>query len=292
MKNFLAQEHEKLSLWWAAISAKEITLYLLLTLALLLPVYLYYAALGITGLTEWYRCLRNFAECGLLFFLTELVTRRSLLHPFWRIGYIPFFSWILIFPYVLTHAVNGMTDASFNHLSPYFLTAMAILLLLFFVMNVISRVYVGKRLATLICLALVCFFTFNAFIFLTHYEFMGIMMTSKEMFFALTNTSHWFERIVLSHISLMLLLFFLTLALAFAALYAKWIYRSAYCLSPKWIPKNRKSYSVIHRMLQFLVFFGCLWLFLRWASECFPLHDYETAKQYNEYIEYIKNTTL
>ena len=25
MKNFLAQEHEKLSLWWAAISAKEIT---------------------------------------------------------------------------------------------------------------------------------------------------------------------------------------------------------------------------------------------------------------------------
>lgn len=249
MKNFLAQEHEKLSLWWAAISAKEITLYLLLTLALLLPVYLYYAALGITGLTEWYRCLRNFAECGLLFFLTELVTRRSLLHPFWRIGYIPFFSWILIFPYVLTHAVNGMTDASFNHLSPYFLTAMAILLLLFFVMNVISRVYVGKRLATLICLALVCFFTFNAFIFLT-------------------------------------------LALAFTALYAKWIYRSAYRLSPKWIPKNRKSYSVIHRMLQFLVFFGCLWLFLRWASECFPLHDYEAAKQYNAYIEYIKNTTL
>ena len=84
------------------------------------------------------------AECGLLFFLTELVTRRSLLHPFWRIGYIPFFSWILIFPYVLTHAVNGMTDASFNHLSPYFLTAMAILLLLFFVMNVISRVYVAN----------------------------------------------------------------------------------------------------------------------------------------------------
>lgn len=52
MKNFLAQEHEKLSLWWAAISAKEIALYLLLTFALLLPVYLYYAALGITGLTE------------------------------------------------------------------------------------------------------------------------------------------------------------------------------------------------------------------------------------------------
>lgn len=207
MKNFLAQEHEKLSLWWATISAKEIALYLLLTFALLLPVYLYYAALGITGLTEWYRCLRSFAECGLLFFLTELVTRRSLLHPFWRIGYIPFFSWILIFPYVLTHAVNGMKDASFNHLSPYFLTAMAILLLLFFVMNVISRVYVGKRLATLICLALVCFFTFNAFIFLTHYEFMGIMMTSKEMFFALTNTSRWCERIVLSHISLLLLLF-------------------------------------------------------------------------------------
>lgn len=235
MKNFLAQEHEKLSLWWATISAKEIALYLLLTFALLLPVYLYYAALGITGLTEWYRCLRSFAECGLLFFLTELVTRRSLLHPFWRIGYIPFFSWILIFPYVLTHAVNGMKDASFNHLSPYFLTAMAILLLLFFVMNVISRVYVGKRLATLICLAL---------------------------------------------------------ALSFAALYAKWIYRSAYGLSPKWIPKNRKSYSVIHRMLQFLVFFGCLWLFLRWASECFPLHDYEAARQYKEYIDMIRNTTL
>ena len=107
MKNFLAQEHEKLSLWWAAISAKEIALYLLLTFALLLPVYLYYAALGITGLTEWYRCLRSFAECGLLFFLTELVTRRSLLHPFWRIGYIPFFSWILIFPYARKKRSNS-----------------------------------------------------------------------------------------------------------------------------------------------------------------------------------------
>lgn len=97
---------------------------------LLFLVFVYYFALGITGLFDWYRFQRSMGECFILLFLTQFMTRKSLLHPFWRIGYIPFFSWILIFPYVLLHAVNGLKDASFNHLSPYFLTAIAILLLI------------------------------------------------------------------------------------------------------------------------------------------------------------------
>ncbi len=290
--NFWLQEKEKLSLWWKEVSPREIGGYFLYAFLLLLMVYLYDLALGVTGLFAWYRALRSFAECGLLLFLTQLMTHKSLLHPFWRIGYIPFFLWATIFPYVLIHARNGITDPSFNELTPYFLTAIAIELLLFFIMNVICRVYVGRKLATLICLAAVCFFSFNAFVFWAHYYFMGIMMTAKEMFFVLTNTSVWVKEIVLTHISWPLLILWHLGLIGFAILYAKWIYKSAYQLDPKWTPRNRKSYSVIHRLLQFLVFFGCAWLFIRWASECFPLHDYEAAKEYMEYIEMIRNSTL
>lgn len=57
--------------------------------------------------------------------------------------------------------------------------------------------------------------------------------------------------------------------LAFVILYARWIYQSAYNLDKKWIRKDTASYSAIHRTLQFLVFFGCAWLLIRWVSECF-----------------------
>lgn len=289
---FWLQEKEKLSLWWKEVSSREIGSYFFYAFLLLLVVYLYDFILGVTGLFAWYRALRSFCECGLLLFLTQLMTHKSLLHPFWRIGYIPFFSWIVLFPYVLIHARNGITDPSFNELTPYFLTAIGIELLLFFMMNVICRVYVGRKLATLICLSAVCFFSFSAFVFWSHYYFMGIMMTAKEMFFVLTNTSVWIKDIVLTHISLPILIAWHLGLLGFALLYAKWIYKSAYQLDAKWIPRNRKSYSVIHRLLQFLVFFGCVWLLIRWASECFPLHDYEMAKEYMEYIEMIRNSTL
>lgn len=289
---FWAEEREKFSLWWQEVSAKEIGTYFFCTLLLLLLIFSYYIALGITGLLDWYRFLRSMCECGLLLFLTQLMTRKSLLHPFWRIGYIPFFAWILIFPYVICHARNGIENLSFNQLCPYFLTAMAIEMLIFFIMNVICRVFVGKRLAVLICLGTVCFFSFSAFAFLAHYAFMDIMMTPREMFFVLSNTGIWFREIVLTHVSLPAFIAWHVGLLVFAYFYAKWIYKSAYHLPSRWIPKSRKSYSVIHRLLQFLVFFGCAWLLIRWVTECFPLHDYEVVKEYKEYIEYIQNTTF
>lgn len=64
-------------------------------------------------------------------FLDGAYDRKKSAPSFWRIGYIPFFSWVLVFPYVLIHAVNGMKDPTFNHLSPYFLTAIGTLLLIF-----------------------------------------------------------------------------------------------------------------------------------------------------------------
>lgn len=289
---FLEQEKEKFIAWWQDISMRELAIYLADAFCLLLIVSVYYDILGITELFQWYRFGRNMGECFLLIFLTELMTGKSLLHPFWRIGYIPFFSWIFIFPYVLTHAANGMKDPSFNHLSPYFLTAIGTLLLIFFMMNVICRVYVGRKLATLICLSAVCFFSCSAFMFLIHYEFMHIMMSPKEMFFAINQPVRWFYRIVLPHVGLMNLLLMGAGLVAFVVLYWQWIYDSAYTLSPRWVKKTKKSYSCIHRLLQFLVFFGCAWLLIRWLSECFPLHDYEMAKQYKEYIDFIQNTKL
>lgn len=288
---FLQQEKEKMGDWWRATGRKQILTYFLSALALVLIVTLYYYILGITGLTHWHRFGRNMGECFLLIFLTELMTGKSLLHPFWRIGYIPFFSWIFVFPYVLIHAVNGIHDPAFNHLSAYALTSFGSLLFIFFMMNVICRVYVGKRIATTLCLLVVSFFTFSAFIFVTHYAFMGIMMSTKEIFFAMYEPMLWFQRIVLNHIGAIPLVLMTGGMMGFLIVYWHWIYQSAYLLSPKW-KNSRTSYSLIHRILQFLVFFGCVWLLLRWIGECFPLYQYEMASQYKEYIDFIQNTDL
>ena len=85
---FLAQEKEKLTDWWQEISLKEIFIYFFSAFVLLAIVTAYYDFLGITGLFKWYRFGRNMGECFLLLFFTQLMTRKSLLHPFWRIGYI------------------------------------------------------------------------------------------------------------------------------------------------------------------------------------------------------------
>lgn len=60
--------------WCHDISMKELALYFVSALGLLLLVFLYYDALGITGLFQWYRFGRNMGECFLLIFLTELMT--------------------------------------------------------------------------------------------------------------------------------------------------------------------------------------------------------------------------
>ena len=289
---FLEQEREKLEEWWISLSLKEMGFYLFSSFFLLFIIFLYYAFLGITDLFHWYRFGRAMTECFLLLFLTQLMTGKSLLHPFWRIGYIPFFAWILIFPYVLIHAINGMPDASFSRLSPYFLTAIAALLLIFFMMNVICRVYVGKKLAAALCLGAVCFFSFSAFFFLIHYEFMGIMMSPRETFFALYEPIRWFREILLPRMGLFRLSALVLCLILYTAVSGKWIYESAYYPDIRWVRKSRRSFSLLHRILQFLVFFGCLWLLLRWASECFPLHDYELAKQYKEYIQFMQNAKL
>lgn len=287
---FWEQEREKLVEWWHTISIKEMATYLFSALFLLFIIYLYYYCLGVSGLSNWYRFGRNSAECFLLLFLTELMTRKSLLHPFWRIGYIPFFGWMMIFPYVLIHAVNGMKDPTFNHLSPYFLTSIASLLLIFFIMNVICRVVMGRKLAAFICLLPIAFFSLSAFVFLTHYEYMGIMMSARELFFAFYDPLRWFHRIVLPHIGGLRLTCMAIALLAYFVLYYRWIYTSAYHLDEKWQSKARTPYSLIHRILQFLVFIGCAWLLIRWASECFPLHDLENIRQYKDYIDFVNSS--
>lgn len=292
MSRFLESENEKLNLWWAGVSKREMASYAAGAAVLLFLVFLYYFAMGITGLFSWYRFQRSMCECFLLLFLTQLMTRKNLLHPFWRIGYIPFFAWITIFPYVMIHAVNGIESPEFNKISPYFLTAIGIELLIFFIMNVITRVVIGKKLATLICLAAVWFFSFSAFIFLVHYEFMGLMMTAKEMAFVMADANTWLSEVVLTHISPSVFMALNIGAFLYLVVYAKWIYQSAYHLDRKWVKDDLKTYSTIHRILQFLVFLGCAWLLIRWCSECFPLHDIEDAKRYEPYIDFIQNTWL
>ena len=55
--NFWEQEQEKLKLWWEGVSKREIGTYFFGTIFLLFLVFVYYFALGITGLFDWYRCV-------------------------------------------------------------------------------------------------------------------------------------------------------------------------------------------------------------------------------------------
>lgn len=287
---FLNEEKEKLSDWWDGISKRDLLEYLFGAAGLLFLIFLYYYSLGVTDLFEWYRTGRNMGECFVLLFLTQVVARRNLLHPFWRVGYVPFFLWNLIFPYVFIQGTHGPVEASFNDLSPYFLTAVGGFLFLFFMMNVISRVCVGRKLAVLIVLFAVLTFSFSALAFLGHYEFLGMIMTPREMFFAVTNTGLWFHRVILAHVGIVPVVLCTVLSAVYGAACWIWIYRSAYCLDSRWLRNDRKSYSCIHRILQFLLFFLCAWLLIRWASECFPLHDYEMVKRYREYFDFVQHT--
>jgi hypothetical protein len=276
---FWAREKENLRLWWSDISKREILMYFLLAALLMVLSTVMYEQIGLSGLDQWYRYHRSLLECFLLIFLTELMTEKSLIHPYWRIGYIPCLLWLTIFPYTLTHAINGVKGAEFNSISAYFLTGMGILLLLFFVMNVISKVVMGKRIAVGIVVFLVCFFTYSALLQLMHYVFLGIVITPMEMLFAMVHTKQWITKVLMPHVGFGLLTAFILGAAAYAAVYAYWVYHAAYCLKPCW---NKRSayYSSIHKGLQFIVFLGCLWLLIRWVTDCFPLRDIESVQQY------------
>ncbi len=64
--NFWEQEQEKLKLWWEGVSKREIGTYFFGTIFLLFLVFVYYFALGITGLFYWYRFQRSMGECFIL----------------------------------------------------------------------------------------------------------------------------------------------------------------------------------------------------------------------------------
>lgn len=276
---FWAREKENFRLWWMDVSKKDLFLYAFWAAVLMAIITLCYQAYGLSGLDQWYRYHRSILECFLLLFLTELMSEKSLIHPYWRIGYIPSFLWLTVFPFTLTHAVNGVKGAEFNSISAYFLTGIGILLLIFFMMNVISRVVMGKRAATGICLFFVCFFTYSALLQLMHYAFLGIVITPMELLFALAHTKQWLTKIIIPHVGLGLFICFIIGAIIFAVIYAWWIYHTAYHLNAKW-NTHSASYSLIHHFLETIVFLGCLWLLIRWVSECFPLHDIESISKY------------
>lgn len=283
--NYWNEEAEKLSLWWNGVSKKELALYGAGSFAVSFFIYLYYHLLGLSGLGEWYRCLRSFSECTLLLFLTQLVTRKNILHPFWRIGCIPFILWITIFPYALIYGRNGLAPdkADFNHISPYFLTAIGVALILFFMMNAISKVVMGKKIATGIVLATSAFFTGSAFFYFLHFELTGLVLGPREIFFAVTHTDAWLDVIVFPRLDGIALFMIALGTIGYLNLTARWIYDSAYRLDKRWIVDTR-SYSSIHRILQFVVFIGCAWLLIRWVSECFPVYDFEEIRNAGEYV--------
>ena len=102
--SFWYKERQKMALWWNGISRQEIRSYVYTAALFLFLTFLYFLSIHISGLFAWYRFQRSMVECFIMLFLTQLMTGKNMLHPFWRIGYIPFALWITIFPYCLIHA--------------------------------------------------------------------------------------------------------------------------------------------------------------------------------------------
>ena len=95
--SFWYKERQKMALWWNGISRQEIRSYVYTAVLFLFLTFLYFLSIHISGLFTWYRFQRSMVECFIMLFLTQLMTGKNMLHPFWRIGYIPFALWITIF---------------------------------------------------------------------------------------------------------------------------------------------------------------------------------------------------
>ncbi len=288
--NFLYKEKQKISLWWKGISKKEIIVFTFSAITLLTLIFMYYRQIHISGLSSWHRFLRCIVESFFLLFLTQLMTGKSILHPFWRIGYFPFALWITIFPYCLTHAINNTTPTDFNHLSPYFLTGMGIFLLLFFVMNIISKAVLGKKMMSYITLGLVAYFSAIPMIYFLYTLLTGLVMTPHELYIATNMPTTWLSVIIYPKVGFVgSILLFLSFIL-YLIIYHRWIWSSAYHLNPRWKNQRGSQISIIYRIVQILVFAGCVWLVIRWSSECFPMKDFESLEEYENYLEMIKTT--
>ena len=99
--SFWYKERQKMALWWNGISRQEIRSYVYTAVLFLFLTFLYFLSIHISGLFSWYRFQRSMVECFIMLFLTQLMTGKNMLHPFWRIGYIPFALWITI---LLSHS--------------------------------------------------------------------------------------------------------------------------------------------------------------------------------------------
>ena len=290
--SFWYKERKKIALWWNGISRQEIHSYVYTAVLFLFLTFLYFMSIHISGLFSWYRFQRSMMECFIMLFLTQLMTGKNMLHPFWRIGYIPFALWITIFPYCLIHAPNGSLHFDFNHITPYFLTAFGVLLLLFFMMNIISRAVLGKKMMTAIVLAMVGYFSFSPFIYLLHYLLTGLALSPRELFFASHMPWDWITQIVYPRIGATGLLATILGMIVYLTLYCHWIWKSAYHLNPRWKDQHGTQISILYRLLQLLVFAGCLWLLVRWSSECFPMKEFNSINAYEQYLDTITRSNL
>lgn len=80
--------------------------------------------------------------------------------------------------------------------------------------------------------------------------------------------------------------------IVYLALYCRWIWKSAYHLNPCWKDQHGTQISILYRLLQLLVFAGCLWLLIRWSSECFPMKEFNSIDAYEQYLDAITRSNL
>ena len=159
-------------------------------------------------------------------------------------------------------------------------------------MNIISRAVLGKKMMTAIVLAMVGYFSFSPFIYMLHYQLTGLVLSPRELFFASHMPWDWITHIIYPRIRTTGLLATVLGMIVYLALYCRWIWKSAYHLNPCWKDQHGTQISILYRLLQLLVFAGCLWLLIRWSSECFPMKEFNSIHAYEQYLDVITRSNL
>lgn len=75
--------------------------------------YLWYPLVGVTDLFIWSHGVRNILLAIFFTFITQLITKKSMLHPAWYPGLLTFYLWLGSFSYILSRS-GGVRVESLN----------------------------------------------------------------------------------------------------------------------------------------------------------------------------------
>lgn len=139
--------------------------------------YLWYPLVGVTDLFIWSHGVRNILLAIFFTFITQLITKKSMLHPAWYPGLLTFYLWLGSFSYILSRS-GGVRVESLND---DILTLLPVLIIGVLFEHFGTQY---KRFRPFFLIANMCllgYFTVSAFVYCAYYFISGTGLTSNDM---------------------------------------------------------------------------------------------------------------